>query len=268
MKVGRIANPAMTLALGLCITHEGGAAPPLPRSHAVFGGEEGVQLPSPSVTAVVLRANQARTFTRSGCSGDMVRVANRFCIDRYEASMLDDLGSRVISPYYPPVAALLRPISGEWNARLSKGEAGVDVPLPTIFVWQRDEAYHPVASSRAGVVPQGYVNRPIAEAACASAGKRLCSEEEWTTACRGQRGTKFPYGPSYRQGACNVFRYEHPGMILHGSFSVDLLDPRLNAVVVEGETLLRPDRCDTRLQKRVGRRRGLRHGGQPRRVHR
>ena len=90
------------------------------------------------------------------------------------------------------------------------------------------------------MVPQGYVNRPIAEAACVSAGKRLCSEEEWTTACRGQRGTKFPYGPTYRQGACNVFRYEHPGMILHGSFSVDLLDPRLNAVVVEGETLLRP----------------------------
>ena len=139
MSARRVANHVMTLALGLCITHEGGAAPPLPSSHAVFGDEGGVsptsgaalgvarasQPPSPSAAALL-----ARSFTRSGCSGDMVRVANRFCIDRYEASMLDDLGSRVISPYYPPVAALLRPISGRVERAACEGGSRGRRPAP------------------------------------------------------------------------------------------------------------------------------------------
>ena len=76
-------------------------------------------------------------------------------------------------------------------------------------------------------------------AACNSAGKRLCTIDEWTTACRGAAQTKFPYGARYRQGSCNVFREEHPGRLLHGSFSVGLLDPRLNETMVDGKPLLR-----------------------------
>ena len=133
MKVRRIANHVMTLALGLGITHEGGAAPPLPSSHAVFGDEGGA---TPSGAALgVARASQppSPSVTPPCCgtlvhpqrlSGDMVRVANRFCIDRYEASMLDDLGSRVISPYYPPVAALLRPFGRVERAAFERGSRG------------------------------------------------------------------------------------------------------------------------------------------------
>src|SRR5690349_6897571 len=58
-------------------------------------------------------------------------------------------------------------------------------------------------------------------------------------ACRGERDTKSPYGPTYRVGACNVFRKAHPGMILHGSWSTDLIDPRLNQVTEDGQPLLR-----------------------------
>jgi hypothetical protein len=192
-----------------------------------------------SITTGGASKGSKRTFNSGGCSDDMVRIAGRFCIDRYEASMVDDDAERPISPFYPPVASLARPVFEEWTRRLSDGSAGVDVALPVIPDWQRQEKYRPRAVSKPNVVPQGYLNKIIAESACAAAGKRLCSLEEWTLACRGQRGTKFPYGPTYRQNVCNVFRNDHPGMILHGSFSVDLLDPRLNTVVSQGEPLLR-----------------------------
>jgi hypothetical protein len=181
-----------------------------------------------------------RVFTSSGCSDDMVRVGGKFCIDRFESSLVDDATEQPLSPYYPPIASLLRSVYDEWTQRLLDGTAGVDVPLPVIPPWERDESFHPRAVSRSGAVPQGYMSKLLAETACANAGKRLCSLDEWTTACRGQQNTKFPYGASYRKDACNVFRDDHPGMILHGSFSVDLLDPRLNTVVAQGEPLLRP----------------------------
>jgi len=154
--------------------------------------------------------------------------------------MIDDASERPLSPYYPPISSLLRSVYDEWSLRLLDGSAGVDVALPVIPTWEREETFHPRAVSRSGAVPQGYVSKLIAETACANAGKRLCSLDEWTLACRGQQGTKFPYGQSYRKDACNVFRDDHPGMILHGSFSVDLLDPRLNTVVAQGQPLLRP----------------------------
>jgi hypothetical protein len=232
------------LAIGAMATwsaRDGRAAPPLPRAHAAFG-EDGanadwmrtsLRVDPPKATRT------ARVFTSSGCSDDMVRVAGRFCIDRYEASMIEDVGERPLSPYYPPVASLLRSVYDEWSHRLLDGTAGVDVPLPPLAPWQLEQPFHPRAVSRAGVAPQGYVSKVIAQNACANAGKRLCTIEEWTLACKGERNTKFPYGASYRKDACNVFRDDHPGMILHGSFSVDLLDPRLNTVVAQGEPLLR-----------------------------
>jgi sulfatase modifying factor 1 len=242
MRVG----PILFLAAGgamavLCGLSEGKATPPLPPVHAAFGEAEGhevVRVSLRSDTGAVKRTK--RVFTSSGCSDDMVRVAGRFCIDRYEVSMIDDTGERPLTPYYPPIASLVRSVYDEWTHRLLDGSAGVDVALPLIPPWEREERFRPRAVSRSGTVPQGYVSKPIADAACANAGKRLCTLDEWTFACRGQQGTKFPYGPSYRKNACNVFRDEHPGMILHGSFSVDLLDPRLNTVVAQGQPLLRP----------------------------
>src|SRR5262245_10288597 len=36
------------------------------------------------------------------CPEDMVFVAGKFCIDRYEATMIDKATRRPFSPYYPP----------------------------------------------------------------------------------------------------------------------------------------------------------------------
>jgi len=181
-----------------------------------------------------------RTFNSTGCSDDMVRIGGQFCIDRFEASMIDDEAERPLSPYYPPQRALLRSVFDEWTQRIADGTAGSELALPLLPEWQREQNFKPRAVSKRDVVPQGYLSKTLAETACINAGKRLCTLEEWTLACRGQRGTKFPYGPAYRADACNVFRQAHPGMTLHGSFSVDLLDPRLNQVSEAGKPLLRP----------------------------
>jgi hypothetical protein len=54
-----------------------------------------------------------------------------------------------------------------------------------------------------GVKPQVNVSEVEAQAACQNAGKRLCTEAEWTAACRGPQQTAYPYGNEHIPGACN-----------------------------------------------------------------
>lgn len=42
-----------------------------------------------------------------------------------------------------------------------------------------------------------------AEAWCAAHGKRLCTEDEWDTACEGPQGYVYPYGDTHEDGRCN-----------------------------------------------------------------
>src|SRR5262249_165823 len=58
-----------------------------------------------------------------------------------------------------------------------------------------------------------------------------------STACRGEANTDFPYGDDWIEGACNVFREDHPAAVLHGNVSVGHLDPRLNHVAAKGRPL-------------------------------
>ena len=111
--------------------------------------------------------------TGEGCPAEMVAVAD-FCVDRYEAAlMVEGVGW---SPYHNP---------GEQAA---------------------------IAVSRAGVVPQGYINGHQAEAACVGAGKRLCTDAEWLRACGGLEAWAFPYGPAREPGRCNDARALHPAV--------------------------------------------------------
>ena len=57
--------------------------------------------------------------------------------------------------------------------------------------------------NRAGVVPAVMDRFVDAEAKCASAGKRLCSEFEWEQACEGPETLPYPYGYKQIPGACN-----------------------------------------------------------------
>jgi hypothetical protein len=135
----------------------------------------------------------------------MASVAGRFCMDRYEASVdvVDGRGRTIRrhSPYHTASA----------GQRLR-------------------------ARSRRGVVPQGYFSRDQAEAACRVAGKRLCTDQEWVTACKGRRPTLFPYGREHQPGRCNdqgvsPLRKIHGGDVSKKTFGMRAMnDPRLNQV--------------------------------------
>lgn len=89
-----------------------------------------------------------------------------------------------------------------------------------------------VARTGPDVVPQGHISGDVAAAACAAAGKRLCTSAEWLRACRGPASRVYPYGSAYVPSACNEGRRAHPVIELFGD-SADwsmrqMNDPRLN----------------------------------------
>lgn len=171
----------------------------------------------------------------SGCPAEMVAIRGQFCIDRYEASLVD-AKQRSLSPYYPPSHDELVHIYSVFRDVTPKRTA-LPLPLPPDF--SLDEAFEAQARSEAAVIPNGYLSGVMARRVCQNAGKRLCTPSEWITACKGQNATRFPYGDSYREGACNVFRESHPAVVLYGDASKNHLDPRLNLVEDEGGPLLR-----------------------------
>jgi formylglycine-generating enzyme len=178
------------------------------------------------------------------CPAEMVRLGG-YCIDRWEASLVDAQSGSALSPYYPPHPKLLARIHSVWQVerRLLGDESARAMPLPLVPSVQRAD-FSIKAVSVAGVVPQGYLSYHLARRACEAAGKRLCTQEEWTHACRGARQLKFPYGNQYLAGRCNIHRALHPAHVLHGSSSIGHTDPRLNLVMESKasglDPLLRP----------------------------
>ena len=51
-------------------------------------------------------------------------------------------------------------------------------------------------------IPLTHISWVEAKMACIDAGKRLCSAEEWVTACRGINATVYPYGNKYEAERC------------------------------------------------------------------
>ena len=93
-----------------------------------------------------------------------------FCIDRFEASLVEVL------------------------------EGGAEQPYPH---FQPVDGHAVRAVSVPGVMPQGFVSEVQAADACAASGKRLCAYPEWKTACMGPAKTAFPYGDSRKPGVCH-----------------------------------------------------------------
>lgn len=173
----------------------------------------------------------------------MVLVDNRFCVDRYELTLVDDKSGQSLSPHYPVLSDYREFLAARQREaeRLELTDAGssASVPMPELPEFQSSGSVKPKATSRARVVPNGHLTMAVAKAACENAGKRLCLLEEWRHACRGEKGEKFPYGPDYRPRQCNVFREEHPGRVLFGNFSVGMQDPRMGTVEGPKGPLLR-----------------------------
>src|SRR5688500_9157409 len=57
--------------------------------------------------------------------------------------------------------------------------------------------------NRAGAEPAVMMSFLEAESQCTAAGKRLCTEAEWETACEGPSRAPFPYGWRQDPEACN-----------------------------------------------------------------
>lgn len=102
---------------------------------------------------------------------DEMALVGRFCVDRYEAHLVADVGGVLSAhPYYK---------------RLEPG------------VLYR-------ARSEVGIFPQAYISRVEAKAACEASGKRLCSRNEWLRACKGSGAQTYPYGGKGKRGQCNT----------------------------------------------------------------
>ncbi len=119
-----------------------------------------------------------------GCLPGMIPIGSGdggFCIDQYEGTLVLLDGGAAWSPYENP---------------------------GTTVVAER---------SVAGAVPQGYISGAQAQAACASSGKRLCTDAEWLRACQGPTHTTYPYGSTAQFGVCNDHRGEHPAIEYFGT---------------------------------------------------
>jgi formylglycine-generating enzyme len=198
-------------------------------------------------------ATAQRSATRR-CPTEMVDVGGAFCIDRYEARLVEKRSGQELSPYYPPDPGRAKHLLAHWQQQRAQSDnaLGRSLPLPDLPDWQQSGSIEPMAVSRAQVVPSGYLDGNSAERACAHAGKRLCTATEWVTACRGQQNRQFPYGSQYQSGACNVFREAHPAYLLHGNASEGHLDPRLNLVEADGGPLLRTTGATPRCRSEWG----------------
>jgi formylglycine-generating enzyme len=118
-----------------------------------------------------LPALVALRWDTSGCLPNMVSIGGSYCIDPYEASLVEHL------------------------------ENGEERPWPYYQILQSDVTVRAV--SLRGVFPQGYISGVQAREACERSGKRLCKPDEWRNACKGPSGTIFPYGNSREVGRCN-----------------------------------------------------------------
>ncbi len=209
---------------------------------------ESAPAPAPLPPTATASASAAPTSKRIACPKGMVAVrpkpksefdtsdagvpAGPYCIDKWEASLIDKVSGMVLSPYYPPDRKLAAQLADTWEKE--RLEIGSDearaFPLPPLPAWQRQRDVEPMAVSKPGVTPNGYLSSNVADKACRNAGKRLCKYDEWRSACRGEADRQFPYGAEYKQGACNIHRFMHPAAELHDNASIGHLDPRLNLV--------------------------------------
>ncbi len=117
----------------------------------------------------VVEGELAEPLAGATCSGNMAMVEQRFCVDKYEGSLVDvSSGETPWSPY--------------------------DMP---------DNAHQYKAVSVAGVAPQAYISGQQAEAACGRAGKRLCKPVEWRAACMGPKKNLWGYSATRADNTCN-----------------------------------------------------------------
>jgi sulfatase modifying factor 1 len=151
----------------------------------------------------VVEGTLAQAMPGAVCPSEMANVDDRFCVDRWEASLVEMLPDGREVPW-PPFGA----IDGSHRLR---------------------------AISVANVYPQAYISGAQAAQACAAAGKRLCAPVEWRKACMGPQPSTYGYGTARVAGRCNDAG-QSPMLRLYPQVAqswttvgmVEMNDPRLN----------------------------------------
>jgi hypothetical protein len=85
--------------------------------------------------------------------------------------------------------------------------------------YEASEGAHHMAQSAAGQTPWFIISWDTANDACAAAGKRLCSDEEWLAACHGANNRTYPYGDTYEEGRCRGHEGNDGNVIETGSLA-------------------------------------------------
>jgi hypothetical protein len=141
--------------------------------------------------------------TGAVCPPGTANVENRFCIDRWEASLVEVLPD------------------------------GREAPWPPFDVVEEGRTLRAVTGPN--VYPQAYISGVQAARACEASGKRLCNPVEWRKACMGPQGQRFGYGNERVEGRCND-RGKSPMLRLYPQVATswtlvglaEMNDPRLN----------------------------------------
>ncbi len=168
-------------------------------------------LPSPSGGLLDTDVDDQPAHNNGLCPPDMASIDDRYCIDRFEASLVEILPNGDERPWSPFDV-------------LDRSQGRSNIPLVR-------------AVSAQGVTPQGYVSEVQAKAACARSGKRLCKAPEWKKACMGPQKTTYPYGNRNEAGRCND-QGRSPMSTVFGLsggsrpslWTPHMNDPRLNAL--------------------------------------
>jgi sulfatase modifying factor 1 len=131
------------------------------------------EAPAPSASISLSASASASAIApeeKPPCPPSMTLVG-RFCVDTFEAELevQDDEGNWVAHPHYerPPEGRKFRAVNA------------------------------------LGAFPQGYISQKESEAACKESGKRLCTKNEWSRACRGKGYMRYPYGGQAVRGKCS-----------------------------------------------------------------
>ena len=197
-------------------------------------------------------AGEQETYT---CPEGMANIKNKFCIDRYEASVVDKSTRVFASPHYIPSQEGYHDADWQYNIfskmdinpkllpELIKEGQPVDMPLRGA---EQFVAFQPLAVSVPDKIPATYVTKNTAEKACDNAGKRLCTREEWYQACVGPEGAHpflnennqeifpvaYPYGAQYETGKCNAGLHNRwPPGVLGRKKTGEMKDPRISRLL-------------------------------------
>ncbi len=179
---------------------------------------------------------------KRNCRPDMVDVKGEYCVDRYEGHLVDTDEGKLFSPYYTPNPQAGKKQHNRWFYKQGKTNMKIDLltKLPPVEEWQFTDDYGLLAKSEPGELPSGYITKTQAVEACDNAGKRLCTTDEWITACQGEDKTVHPYGNRFKYGECNIHNPYHPSLVLTGNAGTNHDDPRLNTLSYKGVPLLKP----------------------------